>query len=888
MSFIPPERPMASNMLLWTQIEPYLDQVLELDEHGRTAWLGRLAADQPALAETLQRLLARRDALSAHGFLAGQAPLPVQTRHEPLQTGQIVGAYRIERLIGRGGMGEVWLAARHDGRFEAHCALKFLNSEVATSALENRFRREGRLLARLGHPNIARMLDAGTTPDGRQFLVLEYIAGKRIDEYMDSNQLSIHQRVRLFLNVVTAVAHAHGQLIVHRDLKPSNVLVTDDGVVKLLDFGIAKLLSGAQQEGSDLTQHQASVLTPEYAAPEQLLGEPLGTATDTYQLGILLYVLLVGRHPFQTAARGFDRIRLALESVPPASDFASGLARKQLRGDLDSILAKALRGDQAERYSTASALHEDLVRYLEGRPISARAAAVGYRLRKFVRRHVLAVVSSSAAVIGLCAALVFAVHQANVAAAQRDRAVELSERNSAVTDFLEDLISDVAETDAPVQVSEMLRRSEELALANTQYNHENRAAVLGTIATQYFLLGDSSKARQLLDDALQLLQGSTAADLRAELVCGRAVVMDSLGDASLTAAAVRALDAELSRPPSDALIHIKCLYARTQVSTDPKEALQYALAGLERMRTSGLQTPQTEANLLTMLADAYDTNGRYQEALASYRKSVQIFTDLGRANNSDVLVVRNNMALLIETAGMPNRALQIYEELLAIHAKRGHADPPPYTLINRARALECVGRFSESRRAFQRALEVSRAVGRKRSELAALCALAMAAAREQEFAEAQRYVDQAAALIGSAASADQSSRLALARGTLALQMRQYDIAQQQFTLSLQSAEKNEAIDARLGLAQVLLTKGDASAAAAMAREALDRAVALSRGSEYSYWQGRASLQLGLALATLQQHAQARTALVAAVRHLSGTVDPDHPLLLQARRMAGSS
>jgi serine/threonine protein kinase len=267
-------------------------------------------------------------------------------------TSRRLGNYTIERLLGRGGMSEVWLARRSDGLFDAQCAIKLLDAGVSQQKLAERFSREGQLLARLAHPNIARLLDAGSTDDGKQFLVLEYVDGDRIDRFCDLHGLDVDQRIRLFLDAVLAVAHAHSNLVVHRDLKPSNVLVTRSGAVKLLDFGIAKLIGVQRPEGdwSVHTQVDEIVLTPEYAAPEQLLGELPSTATDVYQLGMLLCTLLVGRHPLQTLRTRGDRVKAALAGrVPRASDLATGALRKKLRGDLDAILAMALQTDPRYR-----------------------------------------------------------------------------------------------------------------------------------------------------------------------------------------------------------------------------------------------------------------------------------------------------------------------------------------------------------------------------------------------------------------------------------------------------------------------------------------------------------------------------------------------------------
>jgi serine/threonine protein kinase len=339
------------NSTLWREISPHLDHALELADGPRAIWLEALRAENPELAATLQKLLAESRALDSEGFLE-DAPFTLLSQASLV--GQALGPYTIDRLIGRGGMGEVWLASRSDGRFEGHCAIKFLAGSVTQPKLADRFHHEGRLLGRLVHPHIARLIDAGSTEEGHPYLVLEYVDGEQIDHYCESKSLSVDARVRLFLDVVSAVAHAHSHLIIHRDLKPSNVFVARDGVVKLLDFGIGKLLSTDGESGDDttLTRVEDVVLTPEYAAPEQLLGDAPSTATDVYQLGMLLYVLLAGRHPIPASGSRAERIKAALDGhVPRISEFVSEPGRKRLSGDLEAILSMALRKDPSERYA---------------------------------------------------------------------------------------------------------------------------------------------------------------------------------------------------------------------------------------------------------------------------------------------------------------------------------------------------------------------------------------------------------------------------------------------------------------------------------------------------------------------------------------------------------
>src|SRR5690349_1142216 len=365
----------------WEKISRLMDHALDLDPAERATWLEHLASFQPELAGPLRLLLAEHQTLTSSGFLEGSMipSTAFAAIHHATMAGKHVGAYTIERLLGSGGMGEVWLASRNDGHFEAQCAIKFLNDSASQPRLVERFRQEGTLLARLAHPNIARLLDAGKTEDGMQFLVLEYVDGVSIDQYCDDHDLGVPERVRLFLDVAAAVSLAHSQLIIHRDLKPSNVLVTRGGTVKLLDFGIAKLLSAARPTGDMLTRVEELALTPEYAAPEQMAGEIPSTATDVYQLGMLLYVLLTRAHPLQLHGSRAERIKAALTSrLPRASEFAGGALRQQLRGDLDAILGMALDPDPARRYPTAAGLHEELLRYLEDEPVRARRGARFY------------------------------------------------------------------------------------------------------------------------------------------------------------------------------------------------------------------------------------------------------------------------------------------------------------------------------------------------------------------------------------------------------------------------------------------------------------------------------------------------------------------------------
>jgi len=392
---------------LWQVLSPHLDQALEMTDDERSTWFSALRVENPVLAGQLEMLLQEHRELSAEGFLEGR---PVELPAVSDLAGQSFGVYTLVSQIGQGGMGSVWLAERNDGRFERRVAVKILNIALMGKSGEERFKREGRILGRLTHSHIAELIDAGVSQTGQPFLVLEYVEGDHIDRYCDQHRLAIGSRIRLFVDVLRALAQAHENLIVHRDLKPSNILVRTDGQAKLLDFGIAKLLESDWQTAEvALTLEDGRALTPQYAAPEQLKGEAITTATDIYTAGVLLYVLLTGRHPAGTGPyTPAGLIRAILETEPPPpSDIAAAtptngelqatnaanrattpdkLARL-LRGDLDTIVAKALKKNPQERYPSIKALADDLQRFLRDEPISARPDAVVYRVSKFLRRH---------------------------------------------------------------------------------------------------------------------------------------------------------------------------------------------------------------------------------------------------------------------------------------------------------------------------------------------------------------------------------------------------------------------------------------------------------------------------------------------------------------------
>ncbi|HET9210694.1 MAG TPA: serine/threonine-protein kinase [Thermoanaerobaculia bacterium] len=392
----------------WRLVSPHLDQALELSPEERRWYLAALASENPALAADLKTLLDEERDLREERYLEHDAQ---DLLAKPDLVGQTFGAYALVRILGTGGMGSVWLARRNDGQLEGTVAVKLLSPALLGPAGASRFRREGTILARLKHPHIAQLIDAGVSEAGQPYLVLEYVEGEPIDRWCDERALDVPSRVRLFLDVLDAVAHAHSCLVVHRDLKPSNVMVSKGAQVKLLDFGIAKLLEGdGGGAPTQLTRDAEHVFTPAFAAPEQVTGESVTTATDVYALGALLYLLLAGRHPTgKPGASPVDLLKGILETEP--GRLSDGVhdprRRRELRGDLEVIVAKTLKKAPRERYESVTALAADLRRYLAEQPILARPESLAYRARKFARRHARSLAAATLALFALAAVVAF-------------------------------------------------------------------------------------------------------------------------------------------------------------------------------------------------------------------------------------------------------------------------------------------------------------------------------------------------------------------------------------------------------------------------------------------------------------------------------------------------
>lgn len=525
----------------WQRLSPLLDALFELDPPARAARLGELRDEDPALADELQTLIALEE--GHEDFLAE----PLVAALAGARAGSTVGPYRLESLLGEGGMGQVWLASRADGLYQRRVALKLLRPGLADTNLRIRFTRERQILARLAHPHIARLLDAGISTDGLPYLALEYVEGEPITDYCRNQSTPLDKRLHMFQQICDAVSHAHANLIVHRDLKPSNIMVTPGGDVRLLDFGIAKLLD-SDAPVPEQTRTGMRAFTLHYAAPEQVRGEPVTTMTDVYSLGVVLYELLTETKPYrlkrQTDAEWEEAILAAdplrpsqtvlrnaestgEEGPPPDSAALRRLAR-QLAGDLDNIVLKTLSKRPEQRYPSVEALALDLQRFEAGRPVQARAQSLGYRFHKYMQRHRWALATGTLVTVVLGVALAIVAWQAR-------QAVQEASRAQAMQDFMVGLFENARGTPEGEALDLRGLLDASVARGNRELARQPRARaeLLGVVARLRTGLGDYHEAKTLLDRQARILEvtDDIPNSLHLESLTQRGQVLRLLGEA---------------------------------------------------------------------------------------------------------------------------------------------------------------------------------------------------------------------------------------------------------------------------------------------------------------------------------------------------------------------
>src|SRR5213080_3410689 len=415
----------------WKRVDAVFEQALELPQDQRAAFLQENCNSDAEVRREVESLLNSHERA---GNFIDQPSLffaddTLRDNGSTLQAAELIGSYRIVRELGRGGMGAVYLAERADEQYKKRVAIKLIKRGMDTDAVLRHFRNERQILANFDHPNIARLFDGATTDDGLPYFVMEYIEGLPINEYCAAHKISLIERLKLFREVCAAVSYAHRHTVIHRDIKMSNILVTSEGIPKLLDFGIAKILTPGAGAEALMTMTSLRPMTPEYASPEQVRGEPVTTASDVYSLGVVLYELLTGRSPYRLTTHSPREVERAItEQEPMRPSTATGLHRNQhselsnrklLRGDLDNILLMALRKEPARRYQTVDQFAEDIRRHLESRPVRARKDTIGYRARKFVRRNKVAVAASLLILVSLIGGLIATAWQAHRATVQK-------------------------------------------------------------------------------------------------------------------------------------------------------------------------------------------------------------------------------------------------------------------------------------------------------------------------------------------------------------------------------------------------------------------------------------------------------------------------------------
>ena len=722
----------------WEQIERLFNEALKLPFAERSGYLEGACGDDTDLHEEISRLLVAEQ--EASGFLK-ESDQPRSSRNPILPLGAMVGPYRVVDILGHGGMGVVYLAERADHTFQQRVALKVNFPSPNSSLLLDRLRTERQILAGLEHPNIARLLDGGQTPDGAPFFAMDYVEGVRIDDYCDTKKLDIRERLDLFLEVCDAVRYAHQNLIVHRDLKPSNLLVTDAGTPKLLDFGIAKVLD---RKNADATQTGMMPMTPQYASPEQLLGQPITTLSDVYSLGVLLHELLTGQPPVSLEGKGLAEqiVTLTEGDLPtPSSLFTNqsspvqgeiskratqrkstvrGL-RKALTGDLDNIILKALRRQSSRRYGSVQELAEDLRRHLAGQPVKARPESFGYVASKFIGRHRFAL--ATAALVTLVIGVLWTQtlvqnrqisEERDRVRVERDRATEERDRAEAVTEFLTSIFeaSDPGnDISSQMSAKDLLELGVERARNDLDNEPQLQMSILGTIGSVYNSLGRSDEAIPLLHESLALAEtiyGERSSELVNILVpyTFSLVITRQLEEAQMLAQrAVQLID-----PATDNNTQVMAYKAMGLILGElgqHDEQVQY----YERGRAIEELTPNPGLEfecVHTTLTHIYKVSGEFDKAEEAALKLLEHSELADMKESGHYASGLHALANVYDDQGLPAKALELFQESFAIKKR---LDPESRNLeptaYNIGRLQTHLGRWEDARESYEFSKKIS-------------------------------------------------------------------------------------------------------------------------------------------------------------------------------------
>jgi serine/threonine protein kinase/tetratricopeptide (TPR) repeat protein len=909
----------------WLALSLLLDRALDLGADERAPWLDALRRTNSEAAAEIEAMLGEAATLEREAYLE-DAPEAVacigasadEESNRPMPADRRFGSYTLERPLGQGGMGAVWLAHRSDGHYEAKVAIKLLNAALIGKTAERRFRREGEVLARLAHPHITRLLDAGVGPGGQPYLVLEIVEGERIDAYCDRHRLDVDARLRLFLDVLDAVEHAHGNLIVHRDIKPENILVADGCGVKLLDFGIAKLIEDDDAGGTQLTREGGRLLTPEYAAPEQLTGQPVTTATDIYALGVLLYKLLSGRHPVGDTARPPAELMRAVITSPAmrmstaasssrqhSPDDAATIAdrrglaparlRQRLRGDLDSIVVKALEKDPRARYASVGAFADDLRRHRADQPVLARPDAFRYRAVKFIRRNRVPVALSSLAVIATLGGLAGTVLGAQRAMAERDFALKQLVRAAALEEFNGFLLYGVAPAGKALTTGELLGRAERIVLRAAP--DAMRTDMLAGMGVQYMAMDDDADARRLLREAYDASRRENDPATRARAACALA---DALArHESGHQESQRILDeaiAGLPDGPQYRFDRIGCLLK----GSDAARAIGDARLGVERAEAARrllaeLPVPSIalEMQSAVELAESYRVAGDLVKADRAFGDAYDRLRALGRDETQQAGTLLNDWGLALDQIGQPLRAEALLRKAIEITRDDDRAGGvSPMLLMNYGHALMDLDRNEEAATYVDRAYTEAR---RSDNELVMNMALTIQEVVRRHLGDvdgAERAIDDVTPRLRKTLPPDHYVfALTLSERSANAAARHQDAVALELANRAVELMKGPSVNPLL-VAKVLERRAALELAAGRSREGeADAAQALAlvksalSPAQPSTMLGRAYLTLGKAQAANGRYDEARERFALATEQFRTTLGADHPRTRLAEQLA---
>jgi len=611
---------------LWERIEPILDTALELPPDSWPAYLDTACGADTVLREAVERLLVSAGNTEAAttsdaGAIAWAQPLFAERETAPTR----IGPYVIDHVLGRGGMGSVYLAARDDAEFAPRVALKVMRSGLDQDrVLRRRFTEERQILATLEHPGVARLLEGGVTGDGHPWFAMEYVDGMPLNRYVEAHELTLNAKLELFLQIVDAVSYAHRNLIVHRDLKPSNILVSADGHIKLLDFGIAKLLAPSLAGDAPITRTGFQPFTPEYASPEQVLGEAVTTSADVYALGVVLYELLTGERPLNLArSNPADWARIVREADPkaPSTIVADG---RPLRGDLDTIALMALRREPERRYPSVDRLGDDIRRHLEQRPVLARADSSLYRTRMFVRRQRVAVTIGTIIVLALATFGIVARRQNASLKRESDRTAAQRDQASAVTHTLWSLLAQLTDSlGKPLSVADVLDHAGPTIEKQYDKQPNVRARMQSALGEIYLSNGDRTRAETLLRQAVvsQRAYGRDSADLATHLETLGRVLLNAQEYSGAESMAVEARAIRARTSPGVVDQEATSTLASALMSLEKYDEAEKVLRELQVVQKANPQGfPGTSATIL--LGETLRRQGRNEEASALFTDEI--------------------------------------------------------------------------------------------------------------------------------------------------------------------------------------------------------------------------------------------------------------------------